>query len=89
MFKKGRTKTGGRKPGSKNKSPEQLRSILQAFLAANLDDIQAVYNKLSNSQKIQYLDKLLCHILPRPKDELERLSDEDLQRIIDKLKKNE
>lgn len=76
----------GRPKGSKNKTPEQLRAILNAFLSESIEDIKQEYNKLNAAQKLQYLDKLLCHVLPRPKDEIEKLTDEQLDIIIKKLK---
>jgi len=76
----------GRPKGSKNKTPEQLRAILQAFLSESIEDIKQEYNKLNAAQKLQYLDKLLCHVLPKPKEIVETLTDEQLDTIIKKLK---
>lgn len=88
-FEKNHKLATGRPRGAKGKTPEQIRQLLQSFIEANISTLQAEFNKLSSDKKLIFFEKLLSHCLPKPLTELERLSDDDLQRIIDKLKKEQ
>jgi len=91
-FKKGedpRRNTNGRPAGAKNKSTDQLRKLLQEFIESKLQELETIWSGLEDKEKLNYIDKLLKHILPSPQDELLKLSDEDLDRIIEKLKKRD
>jgi len=88
-FKKGidsRRNTSGRPQGAKNKSTDQLRKLLQDFLESKLPELETIWSGLEDKEKLNYIDKLLKHILPTPQDELMRLSNEDLDRLIARLK---
>jgi hypothetical protein len=79
----------GRPKGIRSKSTEQLRKILAKFLTANLTSIQQEYDSLKTArEKLNFVERLLRHVLPPPQDELMRLSDADLDRLINKLKNN-
>jgi len=85
-----RINRAGRKSGVPNKTTKQLREAVQAFVENNLDDIQHQYNKLDTpNAKLSYLDKMLRYVLPSPVTELEQLSDEALDKLINKLKKKQ
>lgn len=81
----------GRKKGSKNKTPEEIRQLIQNFIERNIDTLQTDFDKLSPDKKLQFIEKLFSHVLPKPMNELERLTDEQLDEIINRLrnKKNE
>ena len=76
----------GRPKGSKNRTPEEVRQLLQSFIEANINTLQAEFNKLSSEKKLLFFEKLLSHCLPRPQNELERLTDEQLNEILEKFK---
>jgi len=87
-FEKGKSgNPTGRPRGTKSKTTEQLRRIIAKFLTANLTSIQAEYDSLKTArEKLNFVERLLRHVLPPPQDELMKLSDEDLDRLINKLK---
>jgi len=88
QFKKGdpRINRTGRKKGQPNKSTNELREFLMTFIDENREQLQTDYNSLDVKDRLTFFDKMLKHCLPAPQDELMRLSDEDLNRIIEKLK---
>ena len=89
-FKKGQSgNPAGRPKGTPNKTTEEIRTILQDFLSKNLDGIQESYESLDAKEKLTFIDRLLKHILPAPLHPLEKLTPEQLDEIINKLKNGE
>lgn len=87
-----RAKTGGRQAGTPNKSTAQLKDLVYSFLHANVQDLQKQYDELKPSEKLDFFQKLLRFALPtqaQAKVDFERLSEEDLNTVIDRLKNNE
>jgi hypothetical protein len=78
----------GRKKGVPNKSTEELRALLTSFIEANINDLQANYNQLEAKDKLEFFERLIKMVLPPPLNELERLSDEQLTDLINRLKKH-
>lgn len=83
---KGIPKTGGRKKGTPNRSTDELRNLLQSFIDTNMKTLQADYNKLEPKDRLNFINSLLRHVLPAPLQELERLTDEQLDELINRLK---
>lgn len=86
---KGIPKTGGRKPGTVNRSTDELRSLLQSFIDENMETMQADYDALDSRDRLNFIERLLKHVLPAPLQELEKLTDEQLDLLIQKLKSND
>jgi len=87
-FKQGdkRINRKGRPRGSRNRDAEMIRRKIKDFVYQTIDEFREDYHSLKPQQRIMMFEKLLRHVLPRPVDELERLSDEDLDRLIERLK---
>jgi hypothetical protein len=86
-FKQGESgNLAGRPKGVKNKSTDQLRQTLNEFIDKNISGLQSDFDKLQPVQRLQMLDKLLRHVLPAPMNELENLTDESLDKLIEKLR---
>lgn len=85
---KGIPKTGGRKKGTPNRSTDELRNLLQSFINTNMETLQTDYDKLEPKDRLNFINSLLRHVLPAPLQELERLTDEQLDELINRLKKN-
>lgn len=83
---KGLPKTGGRKAGTVNRSTDELRNLLQAFIDTNIETLQADYEALEPKDRLNFIERLLKHVLPAPLQELERLTDEQLDELINRLK---
>ncbi|MBW6491307.1 MAG: hypothetical protein K0B15_08975 [Lentimicrobium sp.] len=67
MPKKGTVNNpNGRPKGSPNKSTDELRSLLQEFINANMETLQADFDKLEPKDRLNYIDRLLKHVLPAP-----------------------
>lgn len=66
MFKKGNT-LGGRKPGSKNKTTEELRSIFSDLLENNIDTIQKDLDSLEPEERLKILLSLSKFVIPQLK----------------------
>jgi hypothetical protein len=96
-FKKGQSGNPAGKPkGVKSKSVETLRNTLNDFLHANLPSIQKEFNKLDSRDKLDFINKILAYSLPKLQSvsmdaefDFKQLSDSDLDRIINKIIKND
>lgn len=78
----------GRKKGVQNKTTNELRLLVQDFVESNWQTLQASFDALEDKDKLNFMDKLLRHVLPAPLTELERLTDSQLDELITKLKNN-
>lgn len=95
-FKKGydeRRNTAGRPRGTGNKDVETIRRKLREFLYSKIPELTTIYKDLQNEKKrpgakeqIAMIEKIMKHVMPTPVDELMKLSDKDLDKIIEKLK---
>lgn len=85
-----RTKTGGRKRGTPNKSTqsnEEIRNMIKTFFVEKWQEIDIHWNNLKPEQRANFLEKLADRFLPKPIGSLSELSEEDLQVIINQLTK--
>lgn len=88
-----RQKTGGRKAGTPNKVTADLRQWITTFIDDNREQIQKDWAQLEPKDRIQLFEKLLKYALPtlqamQLQTEFDRMTESDLDRIIDELKKN-
>jgi len=84
---KGRTNNpGGRPAGKPNRSTEELRGVVQSFVEVNIENIQSDFDVLEPKDRLAFIERMFKHLLPPPLT-LERLSEEDLERLIESLKK--
>jgi len=95
-FKKGQSgNSDGRPPGAKDKKNTELRERVISILDKNFTDeaIATDLKSLKSIERLNILLKLLEFALPKLRTmelltDFDRLSDEDLDRIIDELKKS-
>ena len=76
----------GRPKGVPNKTTDELRSVIQSFIEVNIDQMQTDFDGLEPSQRLNFLERMLRHVLPAPLYELQRLSDGQLDELINRLK---
>lgn len=95
---KGRTNNkNGRKKGIPNKVTSLLREQVSNFLAYNWDKIQKDYEKLEPKDRLMFYERLLKYSIPPLQNlnsqieiinTLEKLSDEDLNKLTNKILDN-
>ena len=80
----------GRPKGTKNKIGAQLREILRDFMEENFDKIREDFHTLSPRDRVKVYAELLPYVVPKLAStdstiSFERMTDEDLDRIIQEL----
>lgn len=89
--KKGQTgNPNGRPKGSPNKATKDLRQWINGFIESQTDQIQRDWQQLEPKDRIVLFEKLLKYSLPTLQatsltTDLEKLSDEDLDRIVNEI----
>ena len=87
-FKKGQSgNPNGRKKGEPNKTTDELRGLLQSFLEANIETLQSDFDQLEPKERLSFIERIAKMIIPAPLHELQRLTDDQLDILINKLKK--
>jgi hypothetical protein len=64
MFEKGRAKTGGRKPGVKNKTTAEIREAIQLVLSDKVDVLAEDLTKMSEFKQWTVLNAVAKYVLP-------------------------
>jgi hypothetical protein len=90
-FEKGESgSTAGRPKGAMNARAKLLRQMISDFLVENFEEVQKCFKEIPPKEKIKAYCNLLAFAVPklRPSDELmlERLSDDELNELFEKLK---
>jgi hypothetical protein len=87
-LKKGMTNNpNGRKKGVPNKTTDELRGLFQSFLEANIETLQSDFDQLEPKERLSFIERIAKMIIPAPLHELQRLTDEQLDELINRLKK--
>lgn len=94
MARQKRTKTGGRKTGTKNKVTANLREWVKIFISGNTQQIEQDWQLLDPKDRIILFEKLLKYTLPtlqstELKTDFESMTDDQLDYIIDTLKQKQ
>ena len=76
----------GRPRGAKSRTTAQLRNLLQNFIEDNWESIQTEFDILDGKDKLNFLERLLKHVLPTPVHPVDLLTDQDFQRLLEMLK---
>jgi len=84
--KPGTPKTGGRRKGSQNRITASLKAAISDFLNQNWDSISTDWQSLEPLQRLAFYERLIKYVLPPASDELSRLTTEELEALINKLK---
>ncbi len=92
-FRKGESGNKAGKPkGTVNKTTTDLRQWINNFIEVQREQIQKDWEKLEPKDRVVLFEKLLKYLLPTLQatnltTDFEKLTDEQLQNIIDELKK--
>lgn len=92
MFKKGHPKTGGRKKGVQNKVQKEIRPLIMDLILDNYELVRADLRKMKGVNRVKEWRELLSYAIPKLANtnldiQFERLSDEDLQRLVETITK--
>lgn len=80
-YKKGQSgNPSGRVKGSKNKTPEQIRSALLKFIQDNLDEVTKDFRELDAKDRLIFFEKIIRHVVPPPTS-FEQLSETQLDQL--------
>lgn len=91
-FKKGQSgNLNGRTKGSTNRVTKQLRESITSFLENNFERLESDFDSLTPRDRIKFYCELLQYGLPKLQTvqletDFERLTDSELDKIIDNLK---
>jgi len=93
MKPKGLPKTGGRAPGTPNKVTTEMKTWLSGLLDKNRKQFERDLKRLEPHQRVLLFEKLLSYSIPKMQAttaqiDFGRLSDEQLEIIINELTKN-
>jgi len=91
-FQPGNKYGQGRPKGAPNKATATLRRTVSDFLEHNLADVQKIYDKAGEREKLTFLVQLLKFALPslqsiEMQSEFEKLDDSQLDYLLEELKK--
>jgi len=82
---KGSQKYGGRQAGTPNRTTTELREALQAFIDANIDQLQTDFDALDSEKRLTFFEKIVRMVLPPPVNP-EQLTESQLIQVIEYLK---
>lgn len=89
-FKKGHTKTGGRKAGTPNKMANGLRDKITAFLDGEFEQVKKDFKTLQPRDKLKFYTDLMQYGVPKLaattlEIDFDALTEEQLDEIINRL----
>ena len=87
-FEKGHMKMGGRKKGDTNKTTNEIRVLLRAFLEKEILALPNAFSSIkSPERRLELIIKLLPFAVPKPQEiTFEMLSDNKLDYLVNTLK---
>jgi len=87
-FEIGHKKFGGRKKGDTNKTSNEFRSVLRAFLQKEILDLPKTFSSIkSPERRLELIIKLLPFVVPKAQEiTLEMLSDNKLDYLVNTIK---
>ena len=66
-----REKTGGRVQGSLNRTTGEIRTLITAFIDANIDTLQGDFETLEPKDRLAFFEKLLPYVIAKQKEVVE------------------
>jgi hypothetical protein len=93
MREKGTPKTGGRNKGTPNRLTADTKMWISGLLDKNRRQFEKDLKQLEPYQRVAIFEKLLAYSVPKmqavqAKIDISRLSDEQLDAVIDEITKN-
>ena len=66
-----REKTGGRVAGTPNRSTGEIRTLITAFIDANIESLQSDFQTLDPKDRLAFWEKLLPYVIAKQKEVIE------------------
>ncbi|GAB2560742.1 hypothetical protein [Spirosoma areae] len=88
QFEKGREKTGGRKPGSTNKSSSDIKAKISALIDNHFDAIKVDLEMLDPKERVTAYLKFLEYVLPKQREQkidFTTLTEEQIDKLLSKM----
>ncbi|RCR68317.1 hypothetical protein [Larkinella punicea] len=86
-FTVGKTKTGGRKPGTPNKVNSTIKERIVQLIDDKFDDIKDDLDKLDPEDRVSAYLKMLEYVLPKQREtkiDVSSLTDEQIDDLLEK-----
>lgn len=86
-FEKGRGKTGGRQPGSINRTTTDIKSRIANFIDEQFDSIADDMSQLEPKERVTAYLKLMEYVVPKQREQkidLSTLTDEQVDDLLNK-----
>jgi hypothetical protein len=87
QFEKGREKTGGRKPGTPNKSSTDIKSRIASLIDSQFELILSDLEMLEPKDRVGAYLKFMEYVLPKQREQkidLSTLTEEEVDALLDK-----
>lgn len=87
QFEKGREKTGGRKPGTPNKSSTDIKSRIASLIDSQFELILSDLEMLEPKERVGAYLKFIEYVLPKQREQkidLSTLTEEEVDALLDK-----
>ena len=84
-----RNKTGGRKIGTPNKIPSNLKATIQGIVERQFETLEEDLESIDPKDKLNIVLKLIEYVLPKQREtkiDFNSLSDDEIDSLINKLK---
>ncbi len=89
-FEKGKSgNPAGRPAGKPNKTTEELRQLFAQFLDANIDRMQEIFDNLEPKDQLNFIERCARLVMPMPLHPISKLTDSEIDEIINFLKNNQ
>jgi len=85
------SKTGGRKPGSVNKTTSEMKEWVNGLVSKNQKQIVKDLKLLEPKDRVMLFERLLQYVIPKANNvnvSFDQLTDRELETIVDSLSKN-
>ena len=79
----------GRPKGAKGKTTEMIRDNMRSFVARNMARIQKDFETLEPKERIMYWLKVAAFVIPNPDIDISKMTESDLDLIIQRIKEKE
>jgi hypothetical protein len=78
----------GRPPGKPNRTTDEIRGLFQSFLEANIERLQADFERLPPRERLQFIIAVTKFVLPAPLHELDQMNESQFNTYLKEIREN-